>query len=290
MAAMTRGDRTDAEREHDGAEEHDLGLAHDLPVLLSRRRALLALSGGIGAVLVGCGSDGASTTTAAQAPTTTPATGTTAASPSTTAAVPEETAGPFPGDGSNGPNVLAESGVVRRDITRSFGDASGVAEGVPTTIELRLIDVAGGGGPLKGAAVYLWHCDAAGRYSLYDGEIASENYLRGVQVSDADGNLAFDTVFPAAYPGRWPHAHFEVYESAAAAAKGDQKLRTSQLAIPQATCEQVYATSGYDGSAEQLARTPLDADMVFSDGYASQLAKASGSVKSGITLRMNVGV
>jgi len=270
-----------------GVEEHDLGLAHDLPVLLSRRRALLAITGGLGVVLAGCGSDGGPSASTAAAPTTTAGTTTTGG---TTAPVPEETAGPFPGDGSNGPNVLAESGVVRRDLTRSFGDASGVAEGVPTTIELRLIDVAGGGGPLEGAAVYLWHCDAAGRYSLYDGEIAGENYLRGVQVSDDEGRLAFDTIFPAAYPGRWPHAHFEVYSSAEAATAGEQKLRTSQLAIPQEACERVYATDGYDGSAQQLAATPLDADGVFSDGYASQLAVATGDVEDGITLRLNVGV
>lgn len=283
---MGRGRQGDDGHGRDGAEEHDLGLSHDLPVLLSRRRALLAFSGGIGAVLVGCGSDGG-TTTAAQAPATTTATGTT---PAATAAVPEETAGPFPADGSNGPDVLAESGVVRRDITRSFGDASGVAPGVPTTIELRLIDVAGGGGPLRGAAVYLWHCDAAGRYSLYDDEVASENFLRGVQVSDDEGRLSFRTVFPGAYPGRWPHAHFEIYADEASAVAGTTKLRTSQLAFPQEACERVYATDGYDGSAANLERTPLDEDMVFADGYAGQLATASGDVRGGLTMRLNVGV
>ena len=50
--------------------------------------------------------------------------------------IPEETAGPYPGDGSNGVNVLTESGIVRSDITSSFGSASGVAEGVPTTVKL----------------------------------------------------------------------------------------------------------------------------------------------------------
>ena len=119
--------------------DHDHGLSHDLP-LLTRRRALGAMTGGIGLLLAGCGSSGD---------------GTTAASPTATAtasggdSVPEETAGPFPGDGSNGPNVLSESGVVRRDITKSFGDASGVAEGVPTTLELKLLDVAGGGGAAR---------------------------------------------------------------------------------------------------------------------------------------------
>ena len=260
--------------------DHDRGLSHDLPRLLTRRGALGAMTGGLGVLLVGCGSsDDRAATTA------TPATGAGGA-----AAVPEETAGPFPGDGSNGPNVLSESGVVRRDITRSIGDASGVAEGVPTTLELRLLDVAGGGGPLAGAAVYVWHCDSAGRYSLYDEDVASENYLRGVQESDGDGRLAFKTIFPAAYSGRWPHIHFEVYEDLGAATAGSAKLRTSQVALPEDVCDLVFASPGYEQSLENLGQTTLDTDMVFSDGYASQLAKASGGLDEGITLSLNVGV
>jgi protocatechuate 3,4-dioxygenase beta subunit len=254
--------------------DHDKGLAHDLPKLLSRRQALGVLAGGLtSAALAACGGGGSAATTT-----------------STSAGIPEETAGPYPGDGSNGPNVLAESGVVRSDITKSFGAASGVAEGVPTTVELTLLDVAGGGKPLAGAAVYLWHCDRAGRYSLYDQHISGENYLRGVQESDANGKLTFKTVFPAAYDGRWPHMHFEIYESLAAATAGGSKLRTSQLALPKETCDLVYATDGYQQSVANLAQTSLDTDMVFSDGYQSQLATVSGSVADGFAVALNVGV
>ena len=143
-------------------EEHDLGLSHDLPVLISRRRALGFLAGGLGATaLAACGSssDGGKATTTSKE--------------SAAAEVPEETAGPYPGDGSNGPNVLAESGVVRSDITSSFAGATGKANGVPTTIEMKLLDVAAAGKALAGAAVYIWHCDMEGRYSIYDAEIAS---------------------------------------------------------------------------------------------------------------------
>jgi protocatechuate 3,4-dioxygenase beta subunit len=263
--------------EHPDVHDHDRGLDHDLPRLISRRRAVGLLAGGLGsALLAACGSSGDATT------------GTTSSSGSSE--IPEETAGPYPGDGSNGPNVLEESGVVRRDITRSFGDASGVAEGVPTTIELTLLDVAGGGGALSGAAVYLWHCDIQGRYSLYDEGVAEENYLRGVQESDDDGKVTFTTIFPAAYAGRWPHVHFEVYESLDAATGGGTKLRTSQLAIPQDVCETVYATPGYEQSVSNLAQTSLETDNVFSDGYASQLATAAGGVEDGYTLTLNVGV
>jgi protocatechuate 3,4-dioxygenase beta subunit len=260
-------------------EEHDLGLSHDLPRLVSRRRALGLLAGGLGATaLAACASsdDGTQVTTSSGG--------------SSTAEVPEETAGPYPGDGSNGPNVLAESGVVRSDITSSFGGATGRASGVPTTIEMKLLDVAAGGKALAGAAVYVWHCDMPGRYSMYDAEIADENYLRGVQVSDKQGKVRFATIFPAAYSGRWPHVHFEVYESLEAATAAGSKLRTSQIALPQDACDAVYATDGYEQSVQNLAQTSLDSDMVFSDGYASQLADWSGSPSDGIALRLNGGV
>ena len=266
--------------EHDDTiEDHDRGLSHDLPRLISRRQAVAVLAGGLGsAVLAACGSS------SQDAPSTPEATA------GGTSEIPEETAGPFPGDGSNGPNVLAESGVVRSDIRSSFAGASGVAEGVPATIEMRLLDVAGGGTPLAGAAVYVWHCDIEGRYSMYDGAIAGENYLRGVQESDADGKVSFTSVFPAAYSGRWPHIHFEVYESVEAATSAGSKLTTSQIALPAEICELVYGSDGYEQSASNFAQTSLETDMVFSDGYSGQLATTSGSVDDGIAIKLNVGV
>ena len=266
-------------------EDHDRGLAFDLPRLISRRRAVGLFAGGVGSAVLGaCGSSGDD----AAGTTSTAATAT--ASSADTSEIPEETAGPYPGDGSNGPNVLTESGVVRSDITKSFGDASGVAEGVPATIEMTLLDIAGGGKPLAGAAVYLWHCNIDGQYSLYDQEVAGENYLRGVQESDGDGKVTFASVFPAAYAGRWPHIHFEVYESLDAATSSGSKRRTSQIALPEESCTTVYATSGYEQSVRNLAQTSLETDNVFSDGYASQLAIASGDVEAGLALKLNVGV
>ncbi|MFI5707203.1 intradiol ring-cleavage dioxygenase [Kribbella sp. NPDC051620] len=204
--------------------------------------------------------------------------------------IPAETAGPFPGDGSNGPNVLTESGIVRGDLTKSFGTATGVAEGVPLTVQLVVLD-AGKDTPLPGAAVYLWHCDAQGRYSLYDGEITKENYCRGVQAADAAGEVTFTTIFPAAYQGRWPHIHFEVYSSLSEATAAGKISATSQLALPEDACSAVYATSGYDGSAQNLAQTSLQTDNVFRDDAAvHQLATMSGDAKTGFTARLAVGV
>ena len=83
---------------------------------------------------------------------------------------------------------------------------------MPLTIKLKVYDTNGDDvAPLAGAAVYLWHCNREGEYSMYSEAIADENYLRGVQETDDDGSVTFTSIFPAAYSGRWPHIHFEVY-------------------------------------------------------------------------------
>ena len=267
--------------EEDG-HDHDGGLSLDLPAMITRRRALgLAALGGLTTLVAACGSggDGASGTTT-----------TAAATAATAGEVPEETAGPYPADGSNGVNVLGERGIVRSDITGSFGTGSAVAEGVPLTIAMTVLDVQAGGTPVAGAAVCVWHCDREGRYSLYDSSLTNENYLRGVQEADASGRVAFTSIFPAAYSGRWPHIHFEVYPSLAEATAAGAKLVTSQIALPRDACEAVYATSGYEGSRSNLAGTSLETDMVFSDGYSTQLGTVTGSVGSGMTVSLNIGV
>lgn len=276
-------------------EDHDRGLSHDLPRLLERR-GLLRLGSGLGltalagGALAACG-DGESagsgragsggnrpdrTPPDGEAPGGAPPGG--GAPPESDVEVadgeiPEETAGPYPGDGSNGANVLTESGVVRQDLTRSFGAASGVADGVPTTVRLQVYDLSGDEvSPLVGAAIYLWHCNRDGEYSLYSESIKDENYLRGVQVTDRKGVVEFTTIFPACYAGRWPHFHFEVYESLASATSYTRKLRTSQIALPQDVCTAVYATEGYEQSVTNLEQVSLESDMVFADGHSLQLA------------------
>jgi protocatechuate 3,4-dioxygenase beta subunit len=270
--------------------EHDRGLSHDLPTLLSRRRALGLLGGtGLAVVLAGCGISGDDDDDGTGGPAG-PSASTAAGTASDGTTIPEETAGPYPGDGSNGANVLTESGIVRSDITRSFGSASGVASGVPLTIRLKVLDTGNNAGALAGAAVYLWHCDREGRYSLYSDGITQENYLRGVQETGSDGTVTFTSIFPAAYSGRWPHVHFEVYPSLEAATTASGKLRTSQMALPEAACRQVYATDGYSQSLQNLAQTSLETDMVFSDGYSLQLGTVTGSVADGMTATLNVAV
>ncbi|CAN5768520.1 hypothetical protein BH24ACT5_BH24ACT5_18630 [soil metagenome] len=196
--------------------------------------------------------------------------------------IPEETAGPFPGDGSNGVNVLTESGIVRRDITTSLDPSTTVAEGVPLEIQLLVADASGDCAPLVGAAVYIWHCDRQGRYSMYSNGVEDETYLRGVQEADANGAVTFTSIFPGCYSGRWPHIHFDVYRSLADATDSTSVIATSQIALPEDICSTVYAESGYEQSFANLARVSLDRDNVFGDdGAAHQLGTVTGSIDNG---------
>ena len=271
-------------------EEHDRGLVYDLSTLDRRRMLKLLGFGGISAslfVIAGCAPAGSSASASASA--SAAASASTAAGASC-AIIPEETAGPFPGDGSNGPDVLSQSGVVRSDIRSSFGSSTTVAEGVPLTIQLTIQDGTDCV-PLAGAAVYVWHCDRDGNYSLYSQAAANENYLRGVQEADENGVVTFTSVFPACYPGRWPHIHFEVYPSLDMATNEANKIATSQVALPKESCDLAYAADGYAGSVSTLAQVSLESDGVFGDdGGVQQLGTVTGSVADGLTVALTVPV
>lgn len=281
----------------------DQGLGFDLGTLLSRRQVLRTF--GLSATALGvaaCSGGSGSGSASSSAATTTTSTASTSASVSASATatgaagaipgeIPDETDGPFPGDGSNGPDILEQSGVVRSDIRTSIGDASGTAEGVPMTLELTVSDLAKNGAPFAGVAVYVWQCDREGRYSMYSDGATDQNYLRGVQVADAGGRVRFTTIFPACYPGRWPHIHFEVYPTQASIADATSVIATSQVAIPQQACDAVYATPGYEQSVATLSELSLETDNVFrDDGGASQLGTVSGNASGGYVLALAVGV
>jgi protocatechuate 3,4-dioxygenase beta subunit len=286
-------------------ENHDRGLDYDLPRLL-HRRGMLKLVAGVGlagASLVTLGACGSVATTGeASSPSgSRPAGGppggdpggapeSTQTSDTANGELPEETSGPYPGDGSNGANVLNQSGIVRSDITSSFGSSTTKAEGVPLNITMTITDYANNKAPLAGGAVYVWHCDREGRYSLYSQGVSGENYLRGVQETDNRGQVKFTTIFPACYSGRWPHIHFEVYPSLTKATNSANKIATSQLALPEAICQAVYATGGYEQSLSNMSRVSLDSDNVFSDGYDLQIPTVTSDPSSGYQLSFSCAV
>lgn len=273
----------------------DQGAAFDLRTLLTRRGVLSLAGIGLGAVvLAACApsvtASGSPSPTATPAPSPTPTpTPTADAVAADISEIPEETAGPYPGDGSNGPDILEDSGIVRQDI-RSSIDGGATAGGVPLVFELQIVDAASGA-PAEGVAVYAWHCTAQGEYSMYSSGLEDVTYLRGVQVADAAGTVSFTSIFPGCYAGRWPHIHFEVYPDLASITDASNAIATSQLALPEAECAAVYATSGYDGSARNLSGITLASDNVFGeDSAVSQLATMSGDASAGYRAVLAVGV
>ena len=257
---------------------YDLGLNADLEqwtrTPVDRRRALKLGLIGLGTLLSGAPIASALSGSAAACVTQ----------------IPSETGGPFPGDGSNGANALTRSGIVRSDIRPSLSSKN-VAQGVPTTIELTLVDSSKNCAPLVGYAVYAWHCDREGRYSMYSPGVTGEDYLRGVQATDNNGKVTFKTVFPACYQGRWPHVHFEVYPSLAKATNAGNVIHTSQLALPEAVCKDVYSSAtGYAQSAQNLSRLSLQTDIVFRDGADLQMATVTGNNTNGYKATLTVGI
>ncbi|WP_238363837.1 hypothetical protein [Mesobacterium pallidum] len=259
----------------DHTDDHDLGFAHDLPRLLGRRR-LLALGGAALVMTPGMAS-------------------------AACVATPRETAGPFPADGTNRlrgasdvVNVLTQEGVIRRDLRPSFNGLAPVAAGTRLDLRMTLVSVGDVCTPLAGRAVYAWHCDGVGRYSLYDDP--DRNYLRGVGISDAEGNVDFTTIFPGCYPSRWPHIHFEVWDSAEEAVSGRAARLTSQLALPEAQSAAVYAadTDAYAGATRNLARNDFDRDGIFRDNSAAekaqQMVALTGDPAAGYSGTVTVGL
>ncbi len=273
---------------------NDLGLTADLTMFrstpMTRRRILTLGMAGIASLLAGCtprfgGPAGGPPPQGSGGPTS---------GDPCVVNIPGETAGPYPADGSNASNqtlnALTKSGIVRQDLRTSLSTGK-TAAGTPLTITLELVNTKSNCAALAGYAVYLWHCDRDGNYSMYSSGITGEDYLRGVQVSDASGKLSFKTIYPGCYDGRWPHAHFEIYSSLANATTSKNMVHTSQIAFPEDVCKAVYAGGqGYATSTRNLSRITLASDNVFSDGTGLQMATLTGSVAAGYTATLKVGV
>jgi hypothetical protein len=172
--------------------DHDLGLQHDLGAFLNRRQALalVASASAIGA-LSALGKGRIFPTAQAEA----------IAKGRECLSDPAETEGPFPGDGSNNAhgtlsNVLKSTGIVRRDMRTNIGSTTIAADGQVFDLEITLVNVRQACAPLAGHAIYLWHCDALGRYSIYD--LPNASYLRAVGVTNSVGKAASRRFFLAA--------------------------------------------------------------------------------------------
>ncbi|MGF7171414.1 protocatechuate 3,4-dioxygenase beta subunit [Sphingobium xanthum] len=304
---------TEPRSSHAESPHHGDDLSEDLMrlgALLGRRKAIGWLSGAATfALLGGCGSDSGGGGNVVVAPTPSPSpsptlTPTPVPSPTATAtptpvciATPSETRGPYPADGTNATsgstnNVLTASGVVRSDIRSSFIGSTTVAGGVQLTLTITL-NAINSCTPLAGYAIYIWHANALGRYSLYD--VPAETYLRGVQVTDSNGRVTFTTIVPGCYAGRFPHINVQVFGSLALANSGTNARLVSQLIVPTAVCTAVYAdTTTYAGSQANFGAVSVANDNVFGDNTAAENAgrtlDATGSVSAGYTATVTLTV
>ena len=260
----------------------DQGARFDMDTLLTRRRMLAVVGIGAGSLALAACTGGASG--ARSSSRSTPSASDTAAGE-----IPQETNGPYPADGTNGVNVLEDSGIVRQDITSSLDGGKTVA-GVPLAMSFTLTDMANDDAPFEGAAVYLWQCDAQGLYSMYSEGVEDETYLRGIQVADADGKVTFTTIVPGCYRGRWTHIHFEVYPDVKSATNAENAIATSQVAFEEMMLSAVYALTEYEGAAQNLAQITLETDNVFSDGVELQMGTFTGDVKSGYVGSLTVAI
>ncbi len=178
--------------------------------------------------------------------------------PSTCVLIPTETAGPFPLDLTENPAYFRQD--VREDRA-----------GVQLNLKLKITGT-DNCGPMPNIRVNIWHCDKDGNYSGYGTEVG-QTYLRGYQLSDANGEVEFITIFPGWYNGRICHIHFQCYVSSVYAA-------ISQLSFPIDVKNAIYAANPtiYTKGADPLT---FSQDNVFADGYAYQLATLTPNTDTG---------
>ncbi|MEN0058698.1 MAG: intradiol ring-cleavage dioxygenase [Bdellovibrio sp.] len=193
--------------------------------------------------------------------------------------IPTETEGPYPAS-----SVLTNSSIYRSNIVDG-------RTGAPLNLTLNLQDVNNSCAALENAAIYIWHCDAAGSYSGYsssqNGSYAGYSFLRGVQVTDAQGQVSFTTIYPGWYSGRITHVHFEVFLDNNL---NSSPVKISQIAFPQSVTQTVYNSTYYSSHGQNTSVTSFSQDNVFSDGTTYQMATVSGSVSQGYSAVLNIGV
>jgi protocatechuate 3,4-dioxygenase beta subunit len=133
---------------------------------------------------------------------------------------------------------------------------------------------------VSGANVEIWQCDHEGVYSEY-GQGVGQTFLRGVQTTDAQGQVRFDTVYPGWYQGRATHIHVEV-------TMGGRSIKVTQIAFPEDITAAVYRTGVY--AAKGQNSTTNSRDGVFADGVSQEMISLSGNTTSGFAGAFQVGV
>jgi protocatechuate 3,4-dioxygenase beta subunit len=217
------------------------------------------------------------------------------ASPDVCVLTPELTEGPF----------FVNGNLVRTDITQDRA-------GVPLSLKINVVDP-DSCTAIENAAVDIWHCDALGYYSGVAGNqpgqgdpvpddidsIPTDTFLRGVQLTDADGNVMFDTIYPGWYSGRAIHIHMKVYaggdvDQTSDTYAGGHTSHTGQLFFDEETNDLVFAHEPY--STRVTTRLANNDDSILGDhedepGFMLDLAHIDpDDITKGVTGTITVGV
>jgi len=225
---------------------------------LTRRAALGALSAAGAGLAVACGDSPTSPSETAA--------GTTTTTPSTNAAcavTPTETAGPYPSRGD----------FFRSDIREG-------KQGTLLTLTIKVVNVNGACAAVPSADVEIWHCDVAGDYSQYGSQTAA-TFLRGIQTTNASGEVTFVTIYPGWYQGRATHIHAEVTING-------RSVKVTQMAFPESINNTVHTSGVYASRGSNP--TSNAGDGIFADSLASELVTPSGSPSNGYSANFQIGI
>lgn len=187
---------------------------------------------------------------------------------------PSETEGPFP---TKNPSAFE-----RTDITDG-------RSGYKMEVDITIGQVSKSCAALAGAIVDIWHCDAQGNYSEYGGtQMQSTNYssvhfLRGRQVTDANGLVKFTSIFPGWYQGRSTHIHVHIFNASGTS------LKVTQIAFPEGSGSAVQTVAGYTKGMNGYTYNAND--NIFSDDRSGvQIASVTGNTTDGFKLAIQLNV
>src|SRR5260221_4151304 len=206
---------------------------------------------------------------------TTDSTSTGSTTSTSCSSTPSETAGPYPYD------LSSNSAIFRTDIKEG-------KSGLPLSLTLTIVNSNNSCAVISGARVDIWHCDKDGYYSEYSepGYLGTQDntgktFLRGIQLTDSNGQVKFTTIYPGWYTGRVTHIHVEVFVNSVL-------KQTTQVAFPDSLNTTIYGTSLYSAHGQNSITNSTD--QVFSDSYSSELITITGDTTNGYAATFKVGV
>ncbi len=210
--------------------------------------------------------------------------------------VPREPVAPYPHElsltgKSSLANFWARSGLLRQDIRSNMDNQGLGASGLPLDLVIRVIRAGCEQEPIPGAAVYVWHSDANGEYSVYGRNDVT--YLRGIGVTGSDGRVQFKSIYPGTYHGREPHVHFEVYRSLNETQAPSKCLLRSRILFPEAVSREIYKSNlMYRRSVKTFEGLVFGkpGGSVTNPSSSSQVALVSGSARKGVRSSITVPI